>query len=134
MNHTSSTSTCKVSDNFNLESFLTNIIKFSISNKNFIIDLYSTEDESILMSNLKNYINQFENNIYINYDSLMVNNNENIFNFLINQIIPIMSSEYLELNSSERTETLDPKVDNTRNDKTFFYYKDGKIIEENLQT
>jgi len=96
----SAQASCEVVEGFNLDSFLNGLAKRCYQEKNFIWEEYGDTDEATLDLDFHYYVKQTgkEIQIYLDTDEDYCNNSE-VFDWLTEQFIPVMTSRYLRVDS-----------------------------------
>jgi hypothetical protein len=124
--HFISTATCTVVENFNLESFLDGLAKRCISETNFIFDEFGEVDGELDLD-FNAYVRQVADKIIVEIDTEKCNSNTDVWDWLLDQFLPIMTSKVMRIDSANY---------NSRNGMesgVTFYSKDGTILSvENL--
>ncbi len=93
------TATCTVVDGFNLESYLDAISERCVKEENFIFEEYGEEGDRIDVD-FSAYVRQNGDNILIECDTEEYNGNSEVWDWLIDQFIPIMNSRFMEIKSA----------------------------------
>jgi hypothetical protein len=124
--HFTSTATCDVVENFNLESFLDGLAQRCISEPNFIFDEFGEVDGKLDL-NFNDYVYHVGDKMVIEVDTEECNNNSEVWDWLLDQFLPIMTSKVMRINSASYDSKSGMESDVT------FYSKDGTILSvENL--
>ena len=110
-----STATLTVADDFNLQSYLDALSERCVKEKNFIFEYYGEID-------FDEYVSQVGSNILIECDTEESNGNSEVYDWLIEQFLPVMTSEFVEIKSA----TVDSRSGADVNVE--FYTKDRKCI------
>lgn len=117
-----STATLKVVDDFNLDSYLEAISQRSVKEQNFIFEEYGEVDGKIDID-FTSYVRQLGNKILIDCDTEEeYNNNSEVWDWLIDQFIPVMTSQFVEIKSATIDSRSGVDVD------VRFYSKNGEFI------
>ena len=116
-----STATLKVVDSFNLDSYLEAISQRCVKEQNFIFEEYGEVDGKIDID-FTSYVRQLGDKILIDCDTEECNNNSEVWDWLVDQFIPVMTSQFVEIKSATIDSRSGVDVD------VFFYSKDGKSI------
>ena len=116
-----STATCTVVDGFNLESYLDAIATRCVKEQNFIFEEYGEEDGKVDVD-FSAYVRQNGSTILIENDTEECNSNGEVWDWLLDQFIPIMTSQFMTIKSASIDSRDGVDVD------VFFYSKDGKTI------
>lgn len=97
----SAKATCEVVEGFNLDSFLNGLMKRCIEEDNFIAQEYGLDPENNEVCDLSfhYYVSQKEKEIQIFLDTEEDCNNSEVFDWLTQQFIPVMTSRYLKVES-----------------------------------
>jgi hypothetical protein len=124
--HFTSTATCDVVENFNLESFLDGLAQRCIREENFIFDEFGEVDGKLDL-NFNNYVRHVGDKMVIELDTEECNNNSEVWDWLLDQFLPVMMSKVMRINSASYDSRTGMESDVT------FYSKDGTILSvENL--
>lgn len=115
------TATCSVFDSFNLDSYLEAISQRSVKEQNFIFEEYGEVDGKIDID-FTSYVRQLGDKILIECDTEDCNNNSDVWDWLVDQFIPVMTSQFVEIRSATIYSRSGVDVD------VCFYSKDGKSI------
>ena len=95
-----STATCTVVDGFNLQSYLDAISTRCVKEENFIFDFYGLDSNDELDVDFGDYVRQVGDKILIECDTEEINSNGNVWDWLIDQFIPVMTSRFMEVKST----------------------------------
>ncbi len=93
------TATCTVVDGFNLESYLEAISIRSVKEQNFLFEEFGEENGKIDLD-FGDYVRQVGDNILIECDTEEYNNNSQVWDWLVDQFLPIMNSRFVEIKSA----------------------------------
>lgn len=117
-----STATLTLSEDFNLESYLDAISERCVKEENFIFEHYGEFDGKVDV-NFADYVRKSGGNILIECDTEESNGNSEIWDWLIDQFLPVMTSEFVEIKSA----TIDSR---SGVDIGFSLYgRDGKYVD-----
>lgn len=116
-----STATLKVVDSFNLDSYLEAISQRCVKEQNFLFEEYGEVNGKIDID-FTSYVRQLGDKILIDCDTEECNNNSEVWDWLIDQFIPVMTSQFVEIKSATIYRRSGVDVD------VCFYSKDGKSI------
>lgn len=119
--HNSSTAKLTVCDGFNVESYLDAISERCVREQNFIFENYGEEDGKVDLYFGK-YVRQYGNKVLIELDSEEDNYDVEVWDWLIDQFLPVMNSKFVEIKSAsfDSREGVDCG--------TSYYMKDGTFI------
>jgi hypothetical protein len=117
MSHTQfvSTATLTVADDFNLQSYLDALSERCVKEENFIFEYYGEME-------FGEYVRQNGNELLIECDTEESNGNSEIYEWLFDQFLPVMTSEFAEIKSASIDSRSGVDVD------VCFYTKDVKRI------
>ena len=93
------TATCTVVDGFNLQSYLDAISTRCVKEQNFLFEEYGEENGKIDLD-FNAYVRQVGDNILIECETEEINSNGNVWDWLIDQFIPVMTSRFMEVKST----------------------------------
>lgn len=93
------TATLSVFDGFNLNSYLDSIAERCVREQNFIYEEYGEENGKVDI-NFNNYVREVGDKILIECDTEETNGNSEVYDWLIEQFIPIMNSRFIEIKSA----------------------------------
>ena len=93
------TATCTVVDGFNLQSYLDAISERSVKEQNFLFEEYGEENGKIDLD-FNAYVRQVGDNILIECDTEEYNSNSEVWDWLVDQFVPIMNSRFVEIKSA----------------------------------
>lgn len=94
------TATCTVVDGFNLQSYLDAISTRCVKEENFIFDFYGLDSNDELDVDFGYYVRQVGDNVLIECDTEEINSNSEVWDWLIDQFVPIMNSRFVEIKSA----------------------------------
>jgi len=124
--HFTATATCDVVENFNLESFLDGLAQRCVSEPNFIFDEFGEVDGKLDLD-FNDYVHQVGDKIVVETDSEECNNNAEVWDWLLDQFLPVMMSKVMRIDSAHYNSRTGMESD------VSFYTKDGTIVSvENL--
>ena len=89
------TATCTVVDGFNLQSYLDAISERCVKEQNFIFEEFGEEDGKIDVD-FSDYVTMNGNKILIECDTEENNNNSEVWDWLVDQFVPVMQSNVME--------------------------------------
>ena len=117
-----STATCTVADEFDLQSYLDAISERCVKEENFIFEFYGLDSNDDLDIDFGDYVRQLGDKVLIECDTEEINSNSEVWDWLLDQFVPIMTSNIMQINSA----TIDSRsgVDCG----TSYYKKDGTFI------
>lgn len=93
------TATLSVFDGFNLNSYLDSIAERCVREQNFIYEEYGEENGKVDIS-FNDYVREVGDKILIECDTEETNGNSEVYDWLIEQFIPIMNSRFIEIKSA----------------------------------
>ena len=93
------TATCTVVDGFNLQSYLDAISERSVKEQNFLFEEYGEENGKIDLD-FNAYVRQVGDNVLIECDTEEYNGNSEVWDWLVDQFVPIMNSRFVEIKSA----------------------------------
>jgi hypothetical protein len=93
------TAFCTVVDGFNLESYLDALSKRCVNEDNFIADQYGVHEDQVDIQ-FDTYVRMVGSNVLIECDTEENNNNSDIWDWLVDQFVPIMVSDLMEIKSA----------------------------------
>ena len=93
------TATCTVVDGFNLESYLDAISQRCVKEENFIFEEYGEEDGKVDVD-FSSYVREQGDNILIECDTEEINSNSEVWDWLVDQFVPVMTSRFMEIKSA----------------------------------
>ena len=89
------TATCTVVDGFNLQSYLDAISTRCVKEQNFLF-----EENGKIDLDFNAYVRQVGDNILIECDTEEYNSNSEVWDWLVDQFVPIMNSRFVEIKSA----------------------------------
>ena len=92
------TATLTVCEGFNVESYLGAISERSVKEENFLFEEYGVENGRIDLD-FSEYVRQNDTTILIECDTEESNGNSEVWDWLIDQFIPVMQSDYVQIKS-----------------------------------
>jgi hypothetical protein len=119
--HFTATATCEVVENFNLDSFLDGLAQHCVREENFIFDEFG-EDDGKLDLDFNNYVRHVGDKIIVETDSEECNNNTEVWDWLLDQFLPIMTSKVMRIDSANYNSRTGMESD------VSFYSKEGTIL------
>jgi len=93
------TASLTVCEGFNLQSYLDAISERSVKEDNFLMEFYGEVDGKIDID-FEDYVRQSDGNILIECDTEENNNNSEVWDWLIDQFIPVMNSQFVQIKSA----------------------------------
>jgi len=93
------TATCTVVDGFNLQSYLDAISTRCVKEQNFLFEEYGEENGKIDID-FDAYVRQVGDNVLIECDTEEYNGNSEVWDWLVDQFVPIMTSRFVEIKSA----------------------------------
>jgi hypothetical protein len=93
------TATCTVVEGFNLQSYLDAISERCVKEENFIFAEYGEECGKVDVD-FSAYVQPDGNMIRIECDTEEYNSNSEVWDWLVDQFIPIMTSRFMEIKSA----------------------------------
>jgi hypothetical protein len=94
-----STATLTVVDGFNLESFLNGIAERCVKEENFIFEENGEVDGKVDVD-LGAYVRQLGDKVLIECDTEESNYNSEVWDWLVDQFLPVMTSRFVEIKSA----------------------------------
>ena len=119
--HFTSTATCDVVENFNLESFLDGLAQRCISELNFIFDEFGEVDGKLDLD-FNNYVRHVGDKMVIELDTEECNNNSEVWDWLLDQFLPIMMSKVMRIDSASYDSKSGMESD------VSFYTREGRTL------
>ena len=92
------TATCTVVDGFNLKSYLDAISERCVKEDNFIVENYGEYEEKLDLD-FSQYVREQGNKILIECDSEESNGDNQVWDWLVYQFVPVMTSQFVEIKS-----------------------------------
>ncbi len=93
------TAALTVCEGFNLQSYLDAISERSVKEDNFLMEHYGEVNGKIDID-FEDYVRQSDGNILIECDTEENNNNSEVWDWLIDQFIPVMNSQFVQIKSA----------------------------------
>ena len=93
------TATLTLCEGFNVQSYLDAISERCIKEENFLFEQYG-EHEGKLDLDLNDYVRELGDNLLIEVDTEEDNGNSEVWDWLIDQFIPVMKSDFVEVKSA----------------------------------
>ena len=93
------TASLTVCEGFNLQSYLDAISERSVKEDNFMMEHYGEVDGKIDIY-FEDYVRQSDGNILIECDTEENNNNSEVWDWLLDQFIPVMNSQFVQIKSA----------------------------------
>ena len=119
------TATCSVVDDFNLQSYLDALSERCVKEENSIFEFYGLDSNDELDVDFGDYVRISGGKLLIECDTEEINSNSEVWDWLIDQFIPVMTSQFVEIKSATIDSRSGVDVD------VCFYSKDGKSISAN---
>jgi hypothetical protein len=94
-----STATCTVVDGFNLQSYLDAISTRCVKEQNFLFEEYGEENGKIDID-FDAYVRQVGDNVLIECDTEESNGDSEVWDWLVDQFVPVMTSRFVEIKSA----------------------------------
>lgn len=94
-----STATCTVVDGFNLQSYLDAISVRCVEEENSIFDEFGEENGKVDVD-FGAYVHQNDDVILIECDTEEYNSNSEVWDWLVHQFVPVMTSRFVEIKSA----------------------------------
>jgi hypothetical protein len=123
------TATLTVCEGFNLQSYLDAISERCVKEENFIFEEYGEAGGKVDVD-FSSYVRESGGNILIEVDTEEYNSNSEVWDWLIDQFIPVMKSDYVKVKSATIDSRSGVDIDFS------LYSKMGKVVDldEILQT
>jgi len=126
------TATLTVCEGFNLQSYLDAISERCVKEENFIFEEYGEADGKVDVD-FSSYVRESGGNILIEVDTEEYNSNSEVWDWLIDQFIPVMTSDYATIKSATIDSRSGVDIDFS------LYSKMGKVVDldeilQNYQT
>ena len=128
-----STATCTVVDGFDLQSYLDAISTRCVKEQNFLFEEYGEENGKIDLD-FNAYVRQVGDKIVIECETEEINSNGNVWDWLIDQFIPVMTSRFMEVQSTTIDSRSGVDVDIFYLDKNGTYISNDDLIENYIST
>jgi hypothetical protein len=116
-----STATLTVVDGFNLQSYLDAISVRCVKEENSIFDEFDEENGKVDVD-FSAYVRQNDDVILIECDTEEYNSNSEVWDWLVDQFVPVMTSRFVEIKSASIDSRDGVEVD------VAYLGKDGKYI------
>lgn len=102
MSHTQfvSTATLTVCEGFNVQSYLEAISDRCVKEENFIFEFYGVDTNNTLDLAFTDYVRQNGDEVLIECDTDEINSNSEVWDWLIDQFLPVMKSEFVQIKSA----------------------------------
>lgn len=116
------TATLTVCEGFNVQSYLDAISERCVKEDNFIVEHYGEVDGKVDID-FNDYVRESGGQILIEMDSEESNGNSEVWDWLIDQFLPIMKSDYVQIKSAS--------IDSRSGVDIGFslYSKTGKVVD-----
>ena len=118
-----STATCTVADEFDLQSYLDAISERCVKEENFIFEFYGLDSNDDLDIDFGDYVRQLGDKVLIECDTEEINSNSEVWDWLIDQFIPVMTSDYAKIKSATIDSRSGVDIDFS------IYSKEGKVVD-----
>lgn len=92
------TATCTVVDGFNLKSYLDALSERCVKEDNFIVENYDEFGEHLDLV-FSQYVREQGNKILIERGTEESNGDSDVWYWLVDQFVPVMTSQFVEINS-----------------------------------
>jgi hypothetical protein len=116
------TASCSVVDDFNLQSYLDGLSVRCVKEENFIFEFYGVDFNDELDVDFANYVRISGGKLLIEYDTEEINSNSEVWDWLIDQFLPVMTSQFMKIQSSSIDSRSGVESD------VYFYDKNGTCI------
>ena len=116
------TAKCQVVDDFNLQSYLNGLSVRCVEEENSIFKFYGVDSNDDLDVDFADYVRISGGKLLIECDSEELNSNREVWDWLIDRFIPVMTSNIMEINFV----TIDSRSGIECG--TSYYKKDGTFI------
>ena len=117
-----STAKCQVVDDFNLQSYLDGLSVQCVQEENSIFDFYGLDSNGDLDVDFADYVRISGGKLLIECDTEEINSNSEVWDWLIDQFIPVMTSNIMEIHSA----TIDSR--SGVESSISYYKKDGTFV------
>jgi hypothetical protein len=116
------TASCSVVDDFNLQSYLDGLSVRCVEEENFIFEFYGLDSNDDLDVDFADYVRISGGKLLIECDSEEINSNSEVWDWLIDQFLPVMTGKMMEIH----TASIDSRsgLDSSNG----FYTKSGRWI------
>lgn len=94
------TASCLVVDDFNLQSYLDGLSVRCVEEENFIFEFYGLDSNDNLDLDFADYVCISGRKLLIECDTEELNSNSDVWDWLIDQFLPVMTSRFMEVKSS----------------------------------
>ncbi len=94
------TATCNVVDGFDLQSYLDGLSKRCVKEENFIFDFYGLDSNDELDVDFGDYVRMVGDQVLIECDTEEINSNSEVWDWLADQFVPVMTSQLMEVKSA----------------------------------
>jgi hypothetical protein len=120
--HFFATASLTVCEGFNVQSYLDSISERCVKEDNFIVEHYGEVDGKVDID-FSDYVRESGGQILIEMDSEESNGNSEVWDWLIDQFLPIMKSDYVQIKSAS--------IDSRSGVDIGFslYSKTGKVVD-----
>jgi len=129
-----STATCTVVDEFNLQSYLDAISERCVKEENSIFEFYGLDSNNLLDVDFADYVRQLGDTILIECDTEEINSNSEVWDWLIDQFVPIMTSRFVTIKSATVDSRNGVNVDVSYLDKNKQYISTDDLIENYISS
>jgi hypothetical protein len=129
-----STATCTVVDEFNLQSYLDAISERCVKEENSIFEFYGLDSNNLLDVDFADYVRQLGDTILIECDTEEINSNSEVWDWLIDQFVPIMTSRFVTIKSATVDSRNGVYVDVSYLDKNKQYISTDDLIENYISS
>jgi hypothetical protein len=129
-----STATCTVVDEFNLQSYLDAISERCVKEENSIFEFYGLDSNNLLDVDFADYVRQLGDTILIECDTEEINSNSEVWDWLIDQFVPIMTSRFVTIKSATVNSRNGVNVDVSYLDKNKQYISTDDLIENYISS
>jgi hypothetical protein len=116
------TAKCQVVDDFNLQSYLDGLSVRCVEEENSIFEFYGLDSNDNLDLDFTDYVRISDGKLLIECDTEEINSNGDVWDWLIDQFIPVMTSRFMEVKSTTIDSRSGVDVD------IFYYDKNGTSI------
>lgn len=94
------TASCLVVDDFNLQSYLDGLSVRCVEEENSIFEFYGVDSNDDLDVDFADYVRISGGKLLIECDSEELNSNSEVWDWLIDQFIPVMTGKMMEINTA----------------------------------
>ena len=116
------TATLTVCEGFNVQSYLDAISERCVKEDNFMVEHYGEVDGKVDID-FNDYVRESGGQILIEMDSEESNGNSEVWDWLIDQFLPIMKSDYVQIKSASIDSRSGVDIDFS------LYSKTGKVVD-----